>query len=214
MQVVFPQEAVDLNRVRLIPGPPRSVDVVGADFRSVDEVLINNIPSPDVVVLSNTRLLAQVPEEQMRFDRVLNITVLSKRLTVTPRSVLRFRIGRTPGKVSGIQRLVQKFLLILFTTPGSDIFSPRLGGGALKGLGSVYGADRGSDIVSDFVIAVDNTVRQIVAIQGRNSSLPRDERLLAAKVVSASFVKEESGINVSVEITSQAGRSALADVGL
>jgi hypothetical protein len=213
-QVVFPIEAIDLSRVRLILGPPRALDIVGKDFRSVDEVFINNVASPDVVVLGPQRLIAQVPEDQLRGDRILNVLVLSKRLTVTARSVLKFRIGKTPGKVTGLQRLVQLFLKVLLTTPGRDIFNKRLGGAGLKNVGGTYGSDQGADIVNDFIIAVDNTSRQIVAIQGRNPSLPREERLLSAKVVRASYVKEESGLDVTVAITSQAGREALANVGL
>lgn len=212
-QVVQPQEAVPLTRVTLIPGPPRSLDVLGADFRSVDEVLINEVTSPDVVVLNKTRLLAQVPE-LIQGDRILTVSVLSKRLAATPVSLLRFRIGRSPGKVSGIQRLVQKFLRILFTTPGSDIFNKRLGGGALKNVGGTFGIDEGDDLVQDFIIAVDTTARQVVAIQSRKPSLPRDERLLSARTTHASFNKEALGIDATVEITSQAGEAATANVGL
>src|SRR4051812_35422480 len=130
-QVCYPQQAIILNQVRVLPGPPRVIDVLGADFRSVDEVLINKIASPDVIVVNKTRLVAQVPDSLLD-QRVLSVTVLSRRLTVSAKSVLRFRIGSTPGKVTGILRLVQKFLKLLLTTPGSDIFNKQAGGGALR----------------------------------------------------------------------------------
>jgi hypothetical protein len=61
-QVVFPQQVIPLNSVRILPNMnPRSLDVIGADFSAVDEVLVNDIPSPDVVIVSKKRLLAQVP---------------------------------------------------------------------------------------------------------------------------------------------------------
>lgn len=213
LQTISPQEIVHLSQARVSAGPPRLVAAVGADFRSVDEVLINLAPSPSVVVLSKTELLAQVPDS-VGEDRIHTVQVLSKKLTLSERSQLRIRLGRTPGRITGIMRLLQVFLKILFTTPGRDIFSPRLGGGALKNIGATFGANEGSDIVNDFVIAVDNTSRQIIAIQGRNASIPRDERLLGAKVLSASFNKALGGIDVSVQITSQAGRDAVANVGL
>jgi len=212
-QVVVPQEVVLLNKVRLVPGPPRALDVLGDDFRSVDEVLINGQVSPDVVVLGQTRLLAQLPDT-LGSDRITSVSVLSKRLVVTSRSLLRTRVGRTPGRVSGITRLVQVFVKVLFTTPGTDIFSPNLGGGALRGIGHTYGVDEGADLVQDFVIAVDQTARQLVASQSRNPRLPRDERLLSAKVLSSSFNPEASGLDVSVEITSQGGRTALTNIGI
>jgi hypothetical protein len=213
-QSVFPQEAVNLSKVTLLEGPVRSLRVIGEDFRAVDEVLINDVASPDFVVLSATQLIAQVPDMLMRFDRVLTVTVLSKRLTVTPRSLLRFRISRTPGKVSGLQRLIQLFLKILFTTPGRDIFNKRLGGAALRNVGSTFGIDSGGSLIEDFVVSVDNTARQIVAIQGRNASIPRSERLLSATVERANFNKESSGLDVTVAIKSQAGEVARANVEL
>jgi hypothetical protein len=212
-EVAYPQESIQLNTMRVLSGPPRKIDVFGADFRSIDDVLINEISSPDVVVLSRTRLLAQVPDA-LTEATLLSVQVLSRRLTVTPRSVIRFRVSRTPGKVRGILRLIQLFLKVLFTTPGTDIFNKKLGGGGLTRIGTTFGADQGGDIVSGFIISVNNTARQIVAIQGRDSSIPRDERLLSAKVLRAGFNKEEGGLVVSVEITSQAGRAATANIGI
>lgn len=211
-QCIFPQQVVPLNAVRILPGVnPRSVDVIGSDFRSVDEVLINDLPSKDVVIVSKTRLLAQVPDV-LKNDTLTSITVTSTKLTVTSKSLIKFRIGNTPSKVSGILRLVQVFLKILFTTPGTDIFSPRVGGNALKDIGLTFGKGQGGSIVSDFVIAVGNTQRQIQAIQARDPSIPRDERLLASTVTQAGYNRAEAALIVSVELTSQAGRSATANV--
>jgi hypothetical protein len=212
-QVIYPQESVVLTRVtakRTTVGQ-LVLDILGRDFRAVDEVLVNGMPSPDIIVLSKTRLLAQVPET-LRNDRLVTVDVLTKQLTITPRSLIKFRIGNTPGKVKGVMRLMQLFLKILFTTPGKDVFEPKLGGAALKNLGSTFGQDEGAGIVSDFVVAVDNTQRQVIAIQGRNASIPRDERLLSAKVIRAGFNKSEGALNVSIELTSQAGQAVTANV--
>ena len=214
VQVVFPQEVVELTSVRILPGVnPRSIDVSGADFEGVDEVRINDMPSLDVVIISKTRLLAQVPD-QLRDETLTSVTVTTNKLTVTPRSLLKFRIGRTPSKVSGILRLVQVFLKILFTTPGSDIFSPRIGGNGLKDIGLTFGKDQGGGIVSSFILAVGNTVRQIQTIQARDPTIPRDERLLLAQVTQAGYNRAEAALVVSVEVTSQAGRAATANVTL
>jgi hypothetical protein len=213
LQVCYPQQAILLNQVRILPGPPRVVDVLGSDFRSVDEVLINKIASPSVVVVSKTRLVAQVPDSLLD-QRILSVTVLSRRLTLSAKSVLRFRIGQTPGKVSGVLRLVQKFLKLLLTTPGSDIFNRQAGGGALRGVGQTFGIEEGNNILNNLVIAIDTTSRQIVAMQSRNPSLPREERLLSAKILRAGFNKEEGALDVAVEITNQAGSAATANLEL
>ncbi len=192
---------------------PRTLRLTGSDFSAVDEVIINQIESPDVIITSKTTLLAQLPE-QLQIDRITTVSVLSRNLTLTPRSFLRFRISESPTKVRGILKLVQLFVKILFTTPGTDIFSPRMGGAGLRNIGQTFGIDEGGDIVSDFIIAVDNTARQIVAIQSRDPRLPRDERLLAARVLSAGFSKEETALFTAVELISQAGRAATANLEL
>jgi hypothetical protein len=53
-----------------------------------------------------------------------------------------------------------------------------------------------------------------VAVQSRDSSIARDERLLNSKVIRAGFNKDEAALVVSIELTSQAGRSALATLEL
>jgi len=112
----------------------------------------------------------------------------------------------------GILKLVQKFLKILFQTPGTDIFNKQLGGGALNTIGQVFNAADGNSIVSNLVIAIDTTTRQIISLQSRDTSLPLDERLLSAKILRAGFNKEESAIDIAVEIVSQAGKTATANL--
>lgn len=210
LQVIFPQEVIQLTSVRTLPGSPRSIDVLGKDFRAIDEVRINDLLSPNVVVVSRTRLIAEVPAGVGGL--VETVMVTSRQLTVTAKSLIQLKLGRVTQKVSGILRLVQLFLKILFTTPGTDIFNQRLGGGALKNLGATFSRSQSGGIISDFVLAVEATGRQIIALQARDPSVPRDERLLSAKVTSASFSQQELGLFVSVEINSQAGRSALANI--
>lgn len=209
-QVAFPQETVKVSTVRPALGvSPRSLDIVGSDFRSVDEVLMNEVVAPSFIVLSRTRLIAEVPDS-LKDQTISSISVLSRRLTITPRSVIRFRIGQTPSKVRGILRLVQLYLRILFQTPGTDIFAPKLGGGALVHIGQSVSREEGSDLVGDFVVSVDNTTRQIVQIQSRDQAIPPDERLLSASVVSAGFNKNETALITAIELLSQAGQSAVA----
>jgi len=213
-QVVFPQEAVNLTSVRIAEGIAiRTLDISGEDFRSVDEVLINDIPSPSVVILSKSRVLAQVPIEVL-YQQISAVRVTSRNLFLTDRSYIKFKVGRTPSKVNGILRLCQLFLKILFTTPGSDIFAPRTGAAALASIGRTFGKDEGGTIVSDFILSVAATQKQIISAQGRDPTVPRDERLLAAKVTKAGYNKSEAALVVSVELTSQAGRAATANVML
>ena len=215
LQVCYPQESIRLNKVELTTlGGLRALNIHGTDFSAVDEVVINEVPSPDVVVINDRQLLAQLPDMYQAVPEVRSVTVLSKRFVVSSRSLLRFRIGQSPGKARGIHRLIQLFVKVLFTTPGTDIFNKQLGGGALKKVGETFGQDEGQNIVTDFVIAVSRTARQILAMQGRDQRSPRDERLLSATVVGAEFDKLQSAYYVKVEIVSQAGTSGIVNMEL
>lgn len=199
-----------MSTVRTVPGlKVRTLDIYGDDFRSADEVLMNEVPSPSFVIVTKNRILAEVPQV-LKDSTISSISVLSKRLTITPRSYIRFRIGRTPSKVRGVLRLMQLYLRLLFQTPGTDIFAPKLGGGALVHIGQSVSIEQGTDLVGDFIVSVDSTTRQVIQIQGRDQSIPPDERLLTAKVLSAGFNKNETAIIASIEVLSQAGRSAVA----
>jgi len=211
-QVVFPVEVVKLNSIHLVFGSdPPVLDVFGQDFRAVDEVVINDLLSPGWNALSKTRLLVILPEG-LTPAQVTSINVTSRKLVVTDKSILKFRVSSTPAKVTGILRLMQLYVKLMLTTPGSDIFNKKAGGGLLSFIGSTaYGAE-GGDLVRRFVIANDQVSRQIIAIQSRQPSLPPDEKLLAAKVLSARFSISQSALMASTELTTQAGRSAATNL--
>lgn len=211
-QCILPTVVVPLNSVSNLAGmTPRTLSIIGKDFSSVDQVLINDVVSPSIVVLSKTRLLAQVPLELAQYT-ITSVTVTSVNLTMSTRSLIKFQIGPVASKVSGILRLMQIFLKVLLTKPGRDIFSPRIGGNALKDIGFTFGKDQGGNIVSDIIIAVTTTQRQILAIQSRDPTLPSAERLLSATVLSATYSLAEEALIVSVQLTSQAGQSATAGI--
>lgn len=212
LQVAFPQEAIQVTSVTRVQGTsPPVLSVIGDDFSAVDQVIINDIEALDFAITSTTRLLVAVPAS-LANSVVQSVVVTSRRLVITPQSFIKFRVSSIPSKVSGILRLVQFFTKILFTTPGSDIFNKRLGAGALRNLGRTFSKSDTGGIVSDFVVSVQTTSRQIIAIQGKLPQLPQDERLLAANVTEAFFDANASALNVTVEIISQAGRSALAQL--
>jgi len=214
LQIVFPVDQVPLTQVTQVPGLyPRTLSIAGSDFRAVDQVLLNSVISPSVVVLNPNRLLAQVPLS-IAGDTISSVSVLSKTLTLTARSLLRFELNTRTQKVNGLLRLIQFFVKVLFTTPGTDIFSPNLGGGALKNLGGSFTGADGKGIVADFYVAVDQTVKQITALQARSPQLPRSERLLSATVIGANFNAQETALIASVNLLSQTGQSALANLML
>jgi hypothetical protein len=211
-QVVVPQESIELRDVSIGSyNGFAAVRVTGKDFSAVDEVLINDVPSSGVYVVSGTELVASIPEG---VTTVTSVVVLNRTFTVTASSLLRFRVGKTPGRVSGTLRLVQLFVKTLFKTPGSDIMAPSSGGGFMRALGSNISKSDGKNLLTDLVVAVNQTTRQLIGIQSRDQRSARDERLLSATVTGSSFDKTQGALYVTVELLSQSGKASTVNMEL
>jgi hypothetical protein len=210
-QVCFPQETIAVNKVRALPGDLKVLEIEGEDFSAVDTVSVNDIDVPEFAVLSSHVLRARLPLSLTLAD-VRTVTVLSKRLVTTAKSTLKFRIGSMPSKVRGPLRLSQLFLKVLFSEPGTDIFNKKGGGGALKALSSTFAASDSGGVINDFSVAVRTTTRQIIASQSRNPSLPPDEKLLSASIISSAFSPQEAALSVSIEIINQSGLPAILNL--
>ena len=212
LQVVQPMEVIPLNSATIIPGSsPLMLSVLGTDFRSVDSVTINEILAENWVVLSKNKLIVEIPVGVTSLE---SISVVSRQLTVTPQTQLLFQLGKKPGKVSGILRLLQLFTMNLLTTAGTDIFSPKRGGNVQKLVGRTFGKKAGGQLVSELVVAIDNTARYIIRSQAKSRSIPADERLLSVNVVNAVFSPAAGALIAVLAVNSYAGKQATAKLFL
>jgi hypothetical protein len=212
LQIIEIKDILKVNNISPLKNiEPMSVEIEGSDFRNTEYVLINDSRSPSVVILSNTKLLAQIPEgEETR--PISSVAVISSRLTKADRSIINICIGNNPKSVDGFERLIQTFLKILFQTPGTDLFAPKSGGGLLGCIGKPIRRPTQSSLVSDFHAAVTRTRQQIISSQANDSTLRLDERLLYAKVVDAQFFTSELTLSGKIQIGNQAGNSNLVNV--
>lgn len=204
IQVVFPQQTIKLIDVSELQGyTPRVLYVTGEDFSAIDEILINDEPAPIFYLLGLKAMVVQVPPTEQ--NSVINsFVVLSNRLTLSAESLLRYRLGPIGRKVTGMLRLVQLFTKSMLQTPGSDIFNQSFGGGLLRKVGRQI-SRTGQGLVGEVVLAVDNTARQLIAVQSKVPSIPLSERLLAAKVIGSKFDSNELALTVDVELLNQLG---------
>lgn len=214
LQVVEMRDILPVQSARPVPdSEPYTLLITGKDFRNAFEVYINEMRSPDVVISSNTTLLAQVPWTD-RAVPVRTVVIVSSRLTSADHSKLMFRLADQPNSVDGFERLVQTFLKIMFQSTGSDIFSKKVGGNLLKMAGRTITKPNRATMVSDFHLAVTNTRQQLLAIQTNDPTLNLRERLAFAKVLDARFVPSESALLGRIHIGSQAGQQSAVAMGL
>jgi len=214
LQFVMFQDALRLTGVREIPLlTPRSLQILGKDFHHAVEVQINETKSPSFIIANSKTIIAQVPAGQVK-SNIRSVSVLSSDFTATFRSKISFRFGDNPTMASGLKAMMQTFLKVLLTTPGTDSFAQRVGGNALKNLGSSFDISQTSSVVSDFTIAVSRTAAQIRTIQSKQTRLADDERLLSANVLHVRFDPNLTALIARVELIPQSGKRAIVNLEL
>lgn len=206
IQLIRLLDVLQVNTVRSAVGvSPRSIIIAGKDFRNVEVVLINGSPSPDFVVYSQTELVAQVPLEFVD-SFITSVAVLSSGLTLTDRSLVQFTVGTRPKKVTGVVRLMQTFLRILFRTPGTNVFHKRSGGGLIRRVGSNINSRSAADVA----IAVNAAQQYLIGVQTAERNIPPNERLLSANVAKVSASRQDTAISVTIVLTNHSGQTAAA----
>lgn len=204
LRIIEIRDVLPVTSIEPVEGvDPRTIRVRGSDLANVHELQINESPSPSIVIISGTEVLAQVPEA-LGDAPIRTVSAISHRLTKTKRSTITFAIGDTPGYVTGRERLIQSFLKLLLQTPGTDAFAPNLGGGVLKAVGRAGHAKGAGSLVAEVQTGVDRVRRQIMAMQSREPHLQVDERLLYARLLRADFNAQAGALFTTIDIASQA----------
>jgi len=214
IQVVYLRDVLNVTSVTNVPDMvPRTLDVRGPDFRSVDRVEVNEEDSPSFIVMSSKRILAQVPPSQEQ-QAIRSISVLSSRFTKTDRSQVKFEFTNHPKRATGLIKLIQTFLLYLMRTPGTDAWYPNSGGGVMRLIGSTFSRNQTGGVAADFTTAVSRTRTQIMALQASRPRLASSEKLAGAQVLQAIFSPEQTALLARVELSNQSGERAIVGLEL
>jgi hypothetical protein len=214
MDIQFIQfnDSVPLTEIAEIPNMvPRSMLLHGKDLTSTVDVLINEDSSPSFVVADQRTIIAQVPSSSAG-RLVTSVVAVSSDFTASLKSIITFKIGNEPKKVSGIKALMQMWLKILLTTPGYDSFTKNAGGGAQEYIGGQFSG--GSAVSASFAIAVQQTTKQILSLQAKQTRIPDDERLIASELIGLSYDPSLPGLLARVALYTQAGARAIANMEL
>lgn len=190
---------------------PKTIDVQGLEFLQATSVEINGIEAPEFLIVSNYRILAQVPSGQQ--GSVINsIAVFAEKPAANRSSVFLFEVGRSLRGLSGIERLVQMFVKIAMQTPGKDKFRPTIGGGLLALAGQNITADAKTNLSSSAVSSIGRTRDQVISLQNKVPRIPPDERLLTATVQGVGFDANTTTLAIRVLITAQSGQQAVTNL--
>jgi len=203
----------DILPVLGIPGfvegiSPPTIIVKGEDLSTAETVLINQVPSPEFMIVNKSTIWAQLPEGTSRMS---TIEVLSSRFTRTiESSKVEFSLGDKTRKVDGVLKLVQLFMKWILQSPQSDIFNPQRGGGLQNIVGQISTSRDMQPVVASITRAIDTTSAQIRAAQINVPALPLSERLLSASLVDLDIFEAQMQARARVLIQSLAGADAVS----
>lgn len=192
---------------------PLSISITGQSLNEASKVYINDLESPNFVVISPNRLLAEVPESQ-RNTYLSKLVVIANVPSMNRKSLLHFEVGETIGGIVGIEKLVQSFCRLLLQTPGSDRFNPNQGGGLLKMVGRTVSRGDSRSLQASLVSAVARTKEQLVALQSTNRKIPSDEKLLIATAEAVGFDQLTTTLSATIALSAVSGRQAVANLTL
>lgn len=180
---------------------PASIVVLGKDLNKTTEILINGVVATEFFIQSASRMIVKIPVVQVG-QTISNLMVLSDVPLTQKDALLAFRLDKPPQVVEGIDRLIQSWLMIFLSTPGSDIFSPRSGGGALEIIGRSTDSS-GKGAAADLAAAIERTNSELLRLQSQDRKIPPSEKLLSSSLVSMSFNPNTTALSARVEIRNQ-----------
>lgn len=203
------QAKVLLNVYSVVPirgFQPPSIAVIGDKMNLAKEVLYNGIQAPEFSISAPNRLVVKLPVSQV--GKALNeLQVISSTALTKASAAISFGLGKPPQTLLGMDRLVQSWIMIFFSTPGSDMFNKSSGGGAKALVGRVTNKS-GKNVAADLAQAVERTRTELLRVQGLNLKIPPSERLLSSEISSIQFDDRNTILSGRVELRNAVGQRA------
>jgi hypothetical protein len=211
-KVISAKTILTVNSVSPVRGfQPPSMAVKGINLNLATEVYYNDVLVDEFVVVGADRLIVKIPKSEVGHD-LTSLRVLSDAVLTKSDGLLNLELPNPLNFIEGLERLVQTFVIIFLTTPGSDIFEPNSGGGAYTIVGKNTN-QRGKGVAADLVLAIERTRDEILQIQTNAPNLTLSEKLLSAEVLSVNFKPDEAALVAKVSLTNMLGDQAEVSLG-
>lgn len=214
LKILVVRDLLPLTKVDYAPNVvPLSLVIVGEKLDQATVVYINDIESPEFVVVSKNRIVAQIPTSQ-RDTQIRKVAVVATVPALNRKSLLHFEVTSSVGSIKGLERLVQNYVKLLLQTPGSDKFNPNEGGGVLRLIGRNVSKGDSKNLQAAIIGCIGRAKDQLVARQGRNSRIPSDERLLTASAEAVGYDPATTTLSARIAISAVSGKLAVANLTL
>jgi hypothetical protein len=189
---------------------PPSVVVLGDKLNLTQEIFYNNLKVTEFVVSAPNRLIVRIPTTQIGKE-FTGIQVFSSVNVTKTSSALSFELIKPLKQVEGIERLVQSWMLVFFTTPGSDVFDTQSGGGVRAIIGKNTNT-KGKGVSADLALAIERTQNELIRLQSQNSRIPISEKLLSATLSGMNYDDRTTTLSATVALKNMLGEQAEVSV--
>lgn len=209
LRVVQFRRLLELSRIFEVPHvTPRAVEIHGNRMDTATGVELNRMSAPDFAVISPQRILVQVPTSVR--GTISEAAVFADMLGPGDKAQAFYDIGTYPRALEGKGRVLQNFVKLLLTTPGTDIWSQNSGAG-LRGLQSTALKEGENTALSgDVESRILNATRQIIRAQAADPAIPRGERVLSVNTDQVEVSVPQQALNISISMSFHDGASVKA----
>lgn len=180
------------------------------DYRNVVTVVVNDWII-DEVAMYGQDLLAYIPSEMdPDTEDVRYAALIAVETANSDETLLRIGLGVIPAEISGVDRLIQLFVKVLFQTPGTDIFYRDIGGGLMSLRRGGTAGDMNA-LSADIAAAVRKAEKDVKTMQA-GMNLPASEKLVKMDVLR---IRPDSGtgdVNVLLALTTVGGNKSFFNV--
>jgi|SaaInlV_200m_DNA_6_1039755.scaffolds.fasta_scaffold01637_6 hypothetical protein len=205
------QQTKNIQRVTFF-GQGTALDIRGLNFRDITGVIVNGVRSPVFVTVSPTRILADIPAGEVGVI-IRSVAVLTANVSGSKASIVSFEAAVSAQQLGDSGLLVQRFLKVLLTTQGSDIFAPQAGGNLLALIGEISESER-QNVEALAMLYVQQAEEVMITSQARNPQLPDSAKLGRVTVLRASYSPQETALDIRLRIQSLDGTVAIAGLAL
>ena len=220
VKVVRLQGVLPVSGFFMLTRVPLVLAITGSGFKDATAVRANGVTMDEFSIISDRLILVGMPTHmgqpvtsvRVSTADIPNLSVSPTHSMIPENARVAMGLGTRIEGTSGILRLTQTFVKVLFTTPGTSLQSPNIGGGARSLLGKATSGDSKA-LTRSLAVSVGRTAEQITSMQA-GRTVPPEERLLSAILLGAAFDPESAGLSAVVMLSSFNREQAVANIVL
>ena len=214
MSIDFPilgyQDVVPVKTIGLANNIAWTLEVLGGPRKVIVEVRVNEEKATEFVVVSKQKMLVEIPKV-LRNSRITSVIALRGLDSSSSKTLLTFNAALGGRVTSGFSRVLQNYLKVLLSRPGSDAFMPAVGGGLYELVGITMDE---SELKTKARVSVSSASAHVIEMQAGNSRIPLSEQLLKAELVAITLDQRSLTLDLSIKVTAGDGSTTRASLRL